>query len=515
MELFVEVRKSTYCDSVLTLLVAAMFNKSEGVEKAHVAMGTKENKDIFASLRIKDPQIEAAKDGDLIIAMYAESRERFEEVLPKMDEVLQPGVSSKAKMRCATIEQAVALRPDANVCLIAVPGEYARVETEKALNAGMHVMLFSNAVSGEDELAIKELAREKSLLCMGPDCGVVNLNGVAFILASINNSGPFGICGASGCGIQHVAALLHANGSGISQGIGTGGNDLKPPVYGITMLMGIDALEDDPDTKYIILVSRKPNDISMKRILDRVSKCSKPVIVYFMDCVREPIEAAGAIYASSLDDTAVQAMKLLGKEIEIISEKTLDEMAEKAVQGMNSKQKYVRGLFCGGTYCDEAIGAMSKEIGRIYSNVAEDEGLRLKDSLVSIENTCIDYGEEEFTQGRPHPTLMPEVRSSYIMHEAEEPEVAVLLFDFIFSAASPEDIVEGHIEEIKKAQKLMEDRGGKLVVVASICGTDADIQGLHEHMRRLEEAGVMVCPTNYTAARLAAKIVALQKGGNH
>lgn len=514
MQLFVEVRKNTYCDSVLTLLAASVFNEQDGVEKANVAMGTVANKEIFASMGMSDPAIEAAGDGDLVIAMFARDKDTFESVLPQLDKVISPqSEDGEHKASYATLDKALSDRPDANICLISVPGEYARAEAEKALNAGLHVMLFSSSVSGEDELAIKELARKKGLLCMGPDCGVVNLNGVAFILASINNPGPFGICAASGCGLQHVAALLHANGSGISQGIGTGGGDLKAPVYGITMLMGIDALEDDPDTKYIILVSRKPNEISMKRILDRVSACKKPVIIYFMGCERDPIEDAGAIYASSLDDTAVQAMKLIGKDIEIISEDELDKMAAEAVKGMAPGQKYVRGLFDGGTYCDEAIGALSEVLGKVYSNVASDNELRLKDSLVSVENTCIDYGEEEFTQGRPHPTLMPEVRLPHVMREGANEDVAVLLFDFINSPSAPQDILSGHIQEIRKAMELARSRGNKLAVVASICGTDADIQGLDEQRRQLREAGVLLCPTNYTAARLAAKIVKLQNGG--
>lgn len=514
MDLFVEVRKNTYCDSILTLLATAVFKDKQGVEKANVAMGTAANKQIFASLGMASPEIDQAGDGDLIIAMFAESKEVFQGVLPELDEVINPKTASgKKQTSYLTQEQAKAAAPKANVCLISVPGEYARAESEKALNAGMHVMLFSNAVPGEDERAIKELAQEKGLLCMGPDCGVVNLNGVAFLLASINNRGPFGICGASGCGIQHVAALLHANGSGISQGIGTGGADLKAPVYGLTMLMGIDALEDDPDTKYIILVSRKPNEISMERILARVSKCKKPVIIYFMGCEREIIEKSGAIWAESLDDTAAQALKLIGKELKLVSDEELDAMAAEAVVGMLPEQKYVRGMFDGGTYCDEAIGAITEIIGPVYSNVSAQEDLRLKDSLVSVKNACVDYGEEEFTQGRPHPTMMPEVRNPAILREASDPETAVLLFDFIFSPAAPADPVGAHIEDIKKAQELAKQRGGKLAVVASICGTDADLQGLEAQRKKLLDAGVLVCPTNYTAAKLAAKIVKLRNGG--
>lgn len=513
MELFVDVRKHTYLDSVLTLFATAAFNKEDGVEKANVAMGTQASKSIFASMGMNDPAIDSAEDGDLVIAMFAESREVFERVAARLEEVTSFNQSGSAQKKTyPSFDQAFEENPRANICLISVPGEYVRAESEKALNAGLHVMLFSSGVSGEDELAIKQLAREKGLLCMGPDCGVVNLNGIAFILASINNPGPFGICGASGCGIQHVAALLHANGSGITQGIGTGGGDLKAPVYGLTMLTGIDALEQDPDTQYIILIARKPNETSAQRVLDRVAKCKKPVVVCFMGYDRAPIEAAGAIYASNLDVAAVQALKLIGKDVTLMSEDEMDRLAHEAVRGMRPEQKYVRGLFDGGTYCDEAIGVLTECLGVIHSNVSSDE-TRLKDSLVSVENTCIDYGEEEFTQGRPHPTLLPDIRTPHVMREGANPDVAVLLFDFINSPSAPKDILSGHIAEIKKAKALHESLGGKLAVVASICGTDKDIQDLENQKKQLREAGVLLCPTNYTAAKLAARIIVLQNGG--
>ncbi len=513
MSLFVQVRKDTYFDSIQVLVATDSLYEADGIQNAKVAMATDANKADFEAAGLMSQEVANAAPGDLVIAAQAESREAFERALALVDEAGSDLSCEKRGQAYKTFDQAIAAHPEANICLISVPGEYAKMECEKALQAGLHIMLFSASVPPQDELYIKELAREKGLLCMGPDCGVVNLNGVAFILASINNRGPFGICGASGCGIQHVSALLHANGSGITQGIGTGGGDLKAPVYGITMLMGIDALENDPQTKYIILVSRKPNEISLQRVLNRISTCKKPVVVCFMGCDREPIEAAGGIYASSLDDAAVQAMKLIGGKVALMDDEEIDAMAAEAVAGMSNKQKYVRGLFDGGTYCDEAIGVLEGYVGKVHSNVASSEELRLQDSMRSVENTCVDYGEEEFTQGRPHPTMWPAVREEHICREGCHEDVAVLLFDFINTPAAPKDILSGHILEIRKAMAWHQERGGKLAVVASICGTDADFQGLNEQKKALREAGVLVCPTNYTAAKLAGKIIALKNGG--
>lgn len=105
------------------------------------------------------------------------------------------------------------------------------------------------------------------------------------------------ICGASGVGIQHVAAILHGAGTGISQTIGTGGNDLKNEVGGIMMQMGIDVLEADPETRYIALIARRIGDRVQAELLERVARCKKPVVALFMSCTREEVEATGATWA--------------------------------------------------------------------------------------------------------------------------------------------------------------------------------------------------------------------------
>ena len=280
--------------------------------------------------------------------------------------------------------------------------------------------------------------RKKGLLCMGPDCGVANINGAALVLASINARGPFGICGASGTGIQHVAAILHAAGTGVSQTIGTGGNDLKNPVGGIMMLMGIDALEADMDTKYIALISRRPGDEVLPKVLNRISECRKPVVVFFMGCERELIESAGAVWAENLDDCAQKCLTLISKEYPLESDEELSDRAAEAVKMLGKEQKYVRGAFSGGTYMDEAMQTLAEKVGPIYSNSPLKEDWRLLDSHVSVENTCIDYGEEEFTLGRPHPAIDPGVRQPAILREAADPETAVILFSILKTAEKVE-----------------------------------------------------------------------------
>jgi succinyl-CoA synthetase alpha subunit len=511
MDLFTHIKKDTYVDSLACLFTRGVMLECNGIEKAFAAMATDCNKETMAELGLLNKEISEAGQNDFVITALALSEDAFRKAISETEKT---GASEEYKKSYLSIDRAVKENPGANLCSISVPGEYALEETKKALNLGLHCVVFSNNIPLEQEREMKELAREKGLLCMGPDCGVANINGAALVLASINNRGPFGICGASGGGIQHVAAIMHEAGSGVSQCIGTGGNDLKDPIGGITMLMGIDALENDPNTKYIVLISRKPADIILKKILSRVAECLKPVVVFFMGTEKEEVEKTGAIWAGNLDDCSQKARGLIGKEYPLASESEITEIAKEAVTGMRREQKYVRGAFNCGTYCDEVMRAMSVKIGGIHSNCPLSPELRLADSFKSEGNAVIDYGEEEFTLGRPHPVIDPNVRRPAIMREAEDPETAVILLDFILTPPGHMDPAGFIIRDIKKAQDLAGSRGGKIAFVASVLGTDADLQNVGVQREKLREAGVYVCKTNYRAGLLAGEIIRLKNEGD-
>ena len=320
-----------------------------------------------------------------------------------------------------------------------------------------------------------------------------------------------GIVGASGTGIQHVAAILHEAGSGVSQTIGTGGNDLKEPVGGITMLMGIDALEADPETKYIILISRKPADSVLEKMLARIRTMKKPRVVFFMGCDKETIEETGAVWADNLDNCALRALELVGNDYSLGSLDELKETAKEAVKGMAPEQKYVRAAYTGGTYLDEGMRTMWDAAGGIWSNAPLSPEWKLADGEASKGHTAIDYGEEEFTLGRPHPAIDASIRRPAILKEAADPETAVIVLDFILTPPGHMDPCGFVVPDIKKAQEIAKARGGKIAFVASVLGTTADWQDIRKQEEELREAGVYVCRTNYRAALLASEIIRLRK----
>ncbi|NCB71150.1 MAG: FdrA family protein [Clostridia bacterium] len=509
MSIYVRIEKNRYIDSLDTLSMTAVLNEMDGITTGLIGMANKVFKGMASEMGFNTEEIIEAGESDFVVVADAVSQEHFAKAVSSVLEKNSAERGGDASQKYTTIDAAVAENGDANLCSISVPGEYALMEVEKALNAGLHCVVFSNNVPLEDERKMKDLAREKGLLCMGPDCGVANINGAALVLSSINNRGPYGIVGASGTGIQHVAAILHEAGSGVSQTIGTGGNDLKEKVGGITMLMGIDALEADPETKYIILISRKPSDAVLEKLLARIADCRKPKVVFFMGCNKEEIEKTGAIWTESLDECAEKALGIEHISFHFESDHELKKIADEAVLGLGANQKYIRGAYSGGTYMDEAMRVMWNATGGIWSNAPLTENFKLPDSFKSVANTCIDYGEEEFTLGRPHPAIDPGVRRPAILREAQDEETAVILLDFILTPPGHMDPVGFVIDDIRKAQLQAAKRGGKIIFIASVLGTTADWQDIANQKRKLREAGVLVVSTNYRAAKLAS-LIALQ-----
>lgn len=511
MSVFAKIEKGHYMDSLETLFAATVLNGCDGVATGYVGMATDAFKTELSAAELLTHEIQACTANDAVIVAECDTRAAFKAAVADVLANAIPTEETKEEETFASTKAAVKKHPEANLCAIAVPGEYAFSEVKKALNLGLHCVVFSNNVPLGQEREMKELAREKGLLCMGPDCGVANIDGAALVLSSINNRGPFGICGASGTGIQHVAAIMHEAGTGVSQTIGTGGNDCKDLVGGIMMLMGIDALEADPETKYIALITRKPGETVLPKVLARIKTCKKPVVALLMGCDRETVEASGAICADSLDDCALKCLALEGIDYPLASEAELQEIAAKEVKKLAPGQKYLRGMYSGGTYMDEAAHAMVERIGRINSNCPLEQDWKLKDSYVSVENTCIDYGEEEFTLGRPHPAIDPGIRRPAILREAADPEVAVITMDFILTPPGHMDPTGYVLEDVKMAQQMAETEGRHLIFIASVLGTTADLQDMAVQRRQLENAGVIVCQTNYRAAVLAGEIIRQKK----
>ncbi|HHY27629.1 MAG TPA: acyl-CoA synthetase FdrA [Desulfitobacterium dehalogenans] len=507
------VKKNSYQDSVRLMRISGQLKKIAGVINASVMMATDANKRVMEMAGLLGPEAAAAGANDLVIAVDGETPEVAEEALQAAENALtESSGSGKAEAQKAkNLGLALEEMPGANMVTISVPGAFAKIEVAKALAKGVNVFLFSDNVTIEEEVELKTMALEKGLLMMGPDCGTSIINGACLGFANVINRGNIGIVGASGTGVQEVTVQIERWGGGCSQVIGVGGRDLKEKVGGLMFLEVMRRLDEDPATEVIVLISKPPAQAVMAKVRETIAQMKKPVVVNLLGGEASDNPAANEYFAGSLEEAAAMAVALANGTNPYAWQEDIPKIemdivmrAEDLAHNLNPSQKYVRGLFSGGTLCYEAMLLTEKIIGPVNSNVPLKPEQKLRDSLFSSENTCIDLGEDEFTVGRPHPMIDFQLRNERILIEAADPETAVILLDVVLGYGSNPDPAAELVPVIKEAQALAQSNERNIQFIGYVCGTDKDPQGKEEQIKKLQECGVEILPTNAHAALLAS-----------
>lgn len=505
---YTTIKQNAYYDSVTLMLFSSKLNSVEGVIEAAVMMGTNHNKDLMVNSGLIS-QVEAVNvtSNDLIIGIKAKDQPSLDLAIQTLNDQFE--AKSKASqqeqnLRVKSIEQAVETINDLNFAVVSVPGRFAKSEVLKCLNKDLHVLLFSDNVTVEDEIELKNLAVEKGLLMMGPDCGTAIINGVALGFANVIRRGNIGLTAASGTGLQEVTVIIDQLGGGISQALGTGGRDLKAAIGGKMMLLTLDALEADPETEVIGIISKPPAPEVMQKVLNRIESIQKPVVVCFLGGDAGLLKHSKAYAAYNLEEAAQLLVKLANKqkpnhEIVLPIDQFLIEKTIKKATG-----KYVRGLYTGGTLAYEALLILKTKLGGIYSNIATDKKFELINPETSKENTILDMGEDYFTDGKPHPMIDPSLRTERIVKEATDLQTRVILLDCVLGYGSHENPSNSIVKAIEKVKKFRQD----IIFVASVTGTEKDPQVKSKQVIALKEAGVLVFDTNAQASRFVVALLA-------
>ena len=499
------VKQGFYFDSVTLMRVGRELSGFPGVAEASVVMATEANKSILAMSDLLLPEFKKCGDQDLVIVVRAKDAKAANDALAQAEDMLvrkkKPaaggGTSAPAPRDVAS---AVAALPGANLAMISVAGRYAAREARKALEKGLHVMLFSDNVSIEDEVALKKEAHRKGLIVMGPDCGTSIVNGVPLAFANVVPKGPIGIVGASGTGTQEVTCIIANEGSGVSQAIGTGGRDVKDAVGGIAFLDAMQALANDRETRVILLVSKPPQPGVLKKIYALIRTIKKPVVALFLGEGGTPStleQAALLAVAHANGDDPVKALAHLTRRDEILQAEARQIVAKRR----KPQGRYLRGLFSGGTFCAEAQVVLDGVIRHLYSNAPLGDSQKLKNAWKPEKNSVVDLGEDEFTVGRAHPMIDYTLRNKMILDEAAKPETAVVLIDVVLGYGANLDPAAELVPVVKQAAK-------KVFVVAGINGTIGDPQNRAQVVEALREAGAHVQLTNAAACKLAGFIAA-------
>ena len=506
------VFKSAYYDSVVLMRLARDLEALDGVEQATAMMGTNNNKELLREVDLLAEAGDAATASDLIIALRLESIEREASALAIVHDRLATsgrGGSGGQDYRPRTLEGALRVLPDANLAIISLPGMYAASEAHKALDHGLHVLLFSDNVPLQDEVELKRRAVGRDLFMLGPDSGTAIINGVPLGFANAVPRGRVGVVSASGTGLQQVTCLLSRAEEGVSHALGVGGRDLCDQVGGLMMLEGLRALQEDPATEIIVLVSKPPGRSARDRVFAAARRSPKPCVVAFLGEDGTAVRDRDLFLEGTLEDAARRVLTLLGKEVPAswssITEETwgrLQSVSASLVPG----RRFIRGLYSGGTLCYEAL-LVVRELGEEVNSNLELEGVgQHGDSERSKGHTLLDLGDDRYTIGRPHPMIDFQPRCDHLIRESADPEVGVLLMDVVLGYGAHPDPAAELGPALKKAQLQGARAGRGLACVVAMCGTAADPQSLARQEESLTEAGAIVVHSNLLAARIAAAL---------
>ncbi len=493
----------TYRDSLLLLSATRVMADGDGVDWASAAMATPVTVEDLASRGFPPGDLAGADANALVLAVRAADQRAADEALERgraslFAEADRPG-EEPGRPQPRTVGEAVAQLPQANVAVVSVPGPYAAIAAHSALTAGLHVLLFSDNVPLAEEVALKERASRAGRLVMGPGAGTAVLGGVGLGFANAVRAGPVGIVAAAGTGAQEVMTLLDRWGIGVSQVIGVGGRDLSAGVGGLMARDAIRALDADPGTEVILLVS-KPPDADVATAVISASEAT-PVVAACLGMSARRGLLAGAPLATTLEQGALRVAGILGMPEPDLAA-GLDGVTERMAVRIGATRTAVRGFFTGGTLCYEAQVVLGASLGPVYSNIPLRPELGLP--APAGAHICLDLGEEEYTKGRPHPMIDPAARKEIMRADAFGDDIAVVLLDIVIGYGSHPDPA-GEI-----AATCADIVASGAAVVGYVLGARADLQGLDRQRRTLREAGAIVTASAAQAARVAAAIAARQ-----
>lgn len=518
------IKPNFYRDSLQLMKISDRLRRtSAGISEASVVMATETNKGILIRLGFSPSAIEQASESDMLIAIRAKDQSSIDLATAQVDKLLESHaqIDTGEQEKASDIEAALDKVPGANLVLLSIPGEYVRDISHKLIERGIHQQIFSDHVPVEDELEIKTTAAAKGVLILGPGAGTSIINGKGIGFSNAISVGPVGVVAAAGTGLQEVICLLDQCGIGVKHGLGVGGNDPKEKIGGIMMLECMKILENDDDVKVIAIVSKPPSPVVERKIIDYAanSGTKKYVLAFIGGGAMDGKQKLGnnvIVKVDSLASSVLAIANVLGDEHlhralfhTYMPPEGLANILQKEWNRLQSSQRFIRALYTGGTFTYEAQVILGETMDDepIYSNAPINRIKQLQDSFKSEKHSIIDLGEEEFTKGRPHPMIDPTIRKFRILEEANDPEVGVLLLDFVLGYGAHPDPVGAVLEAIKQAKEIAQKNGRYLSIVAHVCGTKNDVQGYDQSVSKLNSAGCIVMPTNALAAVAAALVI--------
>lgn len=485
--------KGTFQDSVTLMLLSRDLSAAPGVNRVSVMMGTPANKDMYRETGLWHASLSEATPNDLCVVVDSDAQEASTAaaIAAEVKERLAELARGRRKAGYATARswrRARALLPEANIALISIAGHYAAEPTRRALEDGCHVMLFSDNVSVEDELELKNLARSKGLLLMGPDCGTSIVAAAPLAFANRIPAGTISIVGASGSGIQELGSQIAGLGGGIAHALGLGGRDLSERIGGISALTALDLVARDAASRVVVFLSKPPAAAVKARILDALQAIGKPAVALFQG-ERPARRDIGRVHlARTLDEAAALAVELARIDAQVTA---LPRVAGRGICG----------LYAGGTLATEAALLLAETLD-LAPDTAHADGYLLR----ADGHRIIDLGDDAYTRSRPHPMIDPGLRNDMIQALAGEPAIGVLLLDVVLGYGAHSDPA-GEVARAVNALQAARGECAPLVVIATLTGTAEDPQDRDAQVAALEQAGIVIAASARAAVLLATQAV--------
>ncbi len=498
----VEVRHGAYADSVRLLAVSRDVAATPGVLAAQVAMATPLNVEVLAGMGFAVPP---CSPDDLVVAIRSEDPDAVPRALAAVDLALAGPSGARESVAGAvpdvpprTLRSAAArsgAAPGSGIALVSVPGEHAAVEAWDALAAGLDVMIFSDNVPVDQEVALKDAASERGLLVMGPDCGTAVVGGVGLGFANVTRSGRVGVVAASGTGCQQLLCLLDAVGVGVGAALGVGGRDLSAAVGGRSTREALRRLDQDPEVDRIVLVSKPPAPEVAQQLQEHAASLATPVHLALLGRFQPDLTAT------------VEAL-LLEMGLPVPTWPTWGSV-DPQQEDTGAPGRWLRGLFVGGTLCDEAMLVAEEWLGPVRSNIPLTPDLAVDPVVASgvRDHVMLDFGDDALTRGRAHPMIDPTLRLQHLADVAADPTTAVVLLDVVLGHGADPDPASTLAPAVASALAEAGRAGRRLSVVVTCVGTERDPQRLSVQARRLAEAGAEVYLSNAQAVARAVGLL--------
>ena len=510
------VKKHFFRDSVQMMMLSQELKKEEGVIDAAILMGTELNKDTLLRCGLLTNDGEKAEESDTLISLTCKDEPSFSRAVAKAEALLvqKPNAANRGDYYYNTVEEALTSFRGVNLATVSIPGKHVKSVASRLIGKGLHVFLFSDHVPLEDEIMLKKLAIQNKVLFMGPEAGTSIINGTVLGFGNRIRPGNVGIIGASGTGIQESTTLLHSFGSGITHAIGVGGRDMKKQVGGLMTLQAMTAFEEDTNTRAVILVSKPVDRAEREKIVDAIKSLSKKNYILCLIGSKEQIRDIPQIqFARSVQSAVLKTLKVTDKAKYSNALQKCKSEARSAISfakslslSLPSRQRYIRGLFAGGTLCYESLAILEDTVGRIHSNVTSDSQYHVDGNEKSGRyHSLIDFGEGQFTAARPHPIIDPSIRLSRLLDEAGDPSVTVIIMDIIAGYSVAEKNIERHAEAIARAIVIAGKQNRTLSIFTYVCATANDI--LNSELQTLRDSGAQVFNSNALMS-IAAGMVA-------